>query len=238
MKLKHYLIAAMLILASCSEREEKLPIDNSIQLSSYSVHFLAGDEYFVEVLSESKELALQEENPKIASAWWTNNRKSIRIKGESIGNTSIIIFDPKQPDTATEIKVISDYFCGDYKEDGSKAIAIVHVKEKDIQENIENKLKTLAEHRTGMTYSFNKNLNTVTINEPGGNKLTGKYDWKINRLKITTNGITYDYSFRHIEKASVELELDLSGVFKQEYPTATIYTVRLLLFLSQHSLKP
>ncbi len=233
MKLKYYLITTILIFVGCSENENKPPIDNLIKLSCYSVHFLAGDEYIIDVLSDSKKLSLQEKNPEVASAWWTNNGKSIRIKGENIGSTSIYITASEQTDATTEIKVISDYFYGNYKEDGSKAIATVHCDEKDVQDKIEKELKRRAEQRTGTMYSFNKNLNAVMINEPNGNTYSGEYDWKINRLRITINKNTYDYLFQHTQKGIIELELDLLDVYKQVYPEAVVRTVKLLSLLSQ-----
>ena len=233
MKLKYYFVTVIFIFTSCSENNTELPIENPVKLSCYSVHFFAGDEYIIDVLSNFKQLSLQEGNPEIASAWWTNDGKSIRIKGENIGSTSIYITNSNQTEAITEIKVTSDYFSGNYKEDGSKAIATVHCKEKKVQDNIGIELKKMAEQKTGTTYCFNKKFSTVVIDEPNGNTYSGKYDWKINQLKITTNKNTYDYLFKHTDKNTVELELDLSDAYKQKYPKATVYSARLLLFLSQ-----
>lgn len=235
MKLKHFLILTIFILTSCSDKNKTSIDDDSIILSNYSIRFLAGDEYTVDVLSDTEALSLIEKEPKIASAWWTNDGKSIRIKGESVGSTSIYIIDKKQTDKVAEIKIISDYFAGNYKEDGSKAIIIVDVasQDKSIKDEIENDLKNIATCRTGTMYSFNNDTRSVIISKQNGSKHTGSYDWNINQLTVITNDIIYNYAFQHIGNNIVRLELNYLDTYKTKYPDTPILAAKLLLFLSQ-----
>ena len=235
MKLNYFLILTTFILASCSDKNKMSIDDDSIILSTHSIHFLAGDEYTVDVLSDTEALSLIEKEPKIASAWWTNDGKSIRIKGESVGSTSIYIIDKKQTDKVAEIKIISDYFSGNYKEDGSKAIIIADVasQDKSIKDGIENDLKNIATSRAGTTYSFNNDTGSVIISKQNGSKQTGSYNWNINQLTVITNDIICNYAFQHIENDMVMLELDYSDTYKTKYPDTPILAAKLLLFLSQ-----
>lgn len=235
MRLKHFLILATYILTSCSNKNNMSIDDGSIILSNYSVHFLAGDECVVDVLSDTEALSLIEKEPEIASAWWTNDGKSIRIKGESVGNTSIYIKDKKQTDKVAEIKIISDYFAGNYKEDGSKAIIIVDVasQNKSIKDEIENDLKNITTSRTGTMYSFNNETRNVIISKQNGSEHTGSYDWNINQLTVIINDITCNYAFQHIENNIVMLELNYLDTYKTKYPDTLILAAKLLLFLSQ-----
>ena len=72
MKLNYFLILTTFILASCSDKNKMSIDDDSIILSTHSIRFLAGDEYTVDVLSDTEALSLIEKEPEIASAWWTN----------------------------------------------------------------------------------------------------------------------------------------------------------------------
>lgn len=235
MKLNYFLILTTFILASCSDKNKMSIDDDSIILSAHSIRFLAGDEYTVDVLSDTEALSLIEKEPEIASAWWTNDGKSIRIKGESVGSTSIYIIDKKQTDKVAEIKIISDYFSGNYKEDGSKAIIIADVasQDKSIKDGIENDLKNIATSRAGTTYSFNNDTGSVIISKQNGSKQTGSYNWNINQLTVITNDIICNYAFQHIENNMVMLELDYSNTYKTKYPDIPILAAKLLLFLSQ-----
>ncbi len=230
-KLKYTLLLVNILLIGCSKSETISDDNNSIKLSSYSVHFLAGEECTIDVLSKTDNLSLSEENPKIASGWWTNNGKTIRIKGVNIGETSIFIKDKYHPDRTVEIKIISDYFSGNFEEDGDRATIIVQAYEKSIQEQIESDLKAIAKSRSGTLYSFDKGSKSVTVKEYGRNKYSGSYEWDKDNLTIKTNETTKKYKFGVIDKNSVVIESDLSNTYKLKYPNASIYHVRLIMFL-------
>lgn len=78
MNLKYIFLLMVIFIIGCSDNEKPI-VDDSIKLSCYSVHLLAGDEGLVDLLSNSDNLSLIEENPEIASGWWTNRELSIQV---------------------------------------------------------------------------------------------------------------------------------------------------------------
>lgn len=91
---------------------------------------------------------MQSQNPKIATAEWPNDDKSILvITGNSVGSTSIYLRDIRNPNNFAEIKVISDYLSGNFKEYGDSANTFVQVGDFLIRETIENELKDIAKKR-------------------------------------------------------------------------------------------
>nr|WP_320059631.1 hypothetical protein [uncultured Bacteroides sp.] len=237
MKQISILLLVNLLLIGCSKDDATTDDNNSIKLSCYSVHFWAGEECTIDVLSKADDLSLSEENLDIASGWWADNGKTIRIKGESVGTTSVYIKDREHPDRKAEIKVISDYFSGSFKEDGDKATIIVRANDESVQEQIKNDLKAIAKSRSGTLYSFDKDSKTVIVNESGGNKYTGSYEWNKDNLTIKVNETINKYGFGTIDHDSVVIrpDLDLLNTYKLKYPDTPIYDVRLVLFLGSSS---
>lgn len=86
MKTKLLLLTIFFIVISCSNENEPIIDNNSIKLSRYSVHFLAGEERIIDILSEVDDFAIYDEDPSVATGWWVNESKSILIKGENVGN--------------------------------------------------------------------------------------------------------------------------------------------------------
>ncbi|WP_455666280.1 hypothetical protein [Phocaeicola sp.] len=232
MKLKMIFLTTVLFLsASCSKEETKTDND-LIKLSAYSVQLLAGEEYQIEILEKTKDWELIDENPEIVSGWWTNNGKTIRIKGEGIGTASVYLIDRQNSNRNTEIKVSSEYFFGNYQEEGDKAEFQVHVLDKSVQNEIENSLKEIAQNRSGTTYSFDKNTKNVTIAH-GNNKLISTYEWDIKSLTIHTDGNNQQYRFISAGNSSINLYMNLKEEFKEKYPNVSIYEVGLWIHLSR-----
>ena len=96
---------------SCSN-EDKLNCE-SIELSSNSIHILAGEKRIVYILSDLEKfqmgLGLQSENPRIATVEPQNDSKAILITGNNVGNTSIYLRDLRNPDNFAEIEKQSLY---------------------------------------------------------------------------------------------------------------------------------
>lgn len=233
MNMKYIFLLLILFFISCSKNEESIANDNFIKLSSYSVRFLAGDECLIDVHSNTGDLSLVEENPKIATGWWTNNGKSIKIKGESVGITSIYVKDRYDPDVLSKIDIVSGYFEGYYKEIESDAITVIQVDDNVIQKEIEFELKVLAKARIGTLYSFSKNTKTVIIREPQGKSYNGSYDWNIDSITIKTNETTQKYLFRQVDDGLIEIGLDLAEIYKRKYPNISIYHIMSYILLSK-----
>lgn len=171
MKLEYILLFSLSALFSCGgdEREPNIDdpnIDDPIELSSYSIESLAQSEHIIDVLSDTKKLVLLDENPNIASGWWINNGRSIRIKIEDVGETSIFVNDRSDKRRYAEIKVASGFFTGDFVEVGDKAHFYVYINsvvDESIKKEIEEDLAAIARSRSGTMYSFNKETKTVSI---------------------------------------------------------------------------
>lgn len=232
MKVEYVFLLVSFLLIGCSKDEESMANDSSIKLSSYSIRFLAGDECLIDVYSNTDNLSLIDENPEIATGWWVNSGKSIRVKGEGVGVTSICIKDRYNPEILSKIEIISDYFEGIFKEDGDKASIVVQSNDKVIQEKIETELKTMAVARTGTLYSFSKSSKIVIIKDLQENCCSGSYDWNIDSITIKMNEMIQKYLFRRIDDSLVEIDLDLTEIYKLKYPNSFIYRVRVSLGLS------
>lgn len=231
MKLKYIFLLVSLFLAGCSKSEDPIVDDNPIKLSSYSVRILAGDDCMIDVYSDTENLSLIEQNPEIATGWWSNNGKSVRIKGESVGVTSILIKDRYNPNIFSKIEIVSDYFEGNYKEVENNAIIVVQTDDKAVKEEIESELRVLAKDRIGTFYSFSKDTKTLIIKEPQGRSYFGSYDWDIDSITIKMNETNQKYLFRKVDDGLVELGLDLIEVYRLKYPNTSIYHVELSVSL-------
>ena len=145
---------------SCSN-EDKLNCE-PIELSSNSIHILAGEKRIVYILSDLEKfqmgLGLQSENPRIATVEPQNDSKAILITGNSVGNTSIYLRDLRNPDNFAEIEVISDYLSGKFIEKGDSSSTWINGGDLHIREIIESELKEIAKNRTGILYSLIKIL--------------------------------------------------------------------------------
>ena len=134
---------------SCSN-EDKLNCE-SIELSSNSIHILAGEKRIVYILSDLEKfqmgLGLQSENPRIATVEPQNDSKAILITGNNVGNTSIYLRDLRNPDNFAEIEVISDYLSGKFIEKGDSSSTWINGGDLHIREIIESELKEIAKNR-------------------------------------------------------------------------------------------
>ena len=130
---------------SCSN-EDKLNCE-PIELSSNSIHILAGEKRIVYILSDLEKfqmgLGLKSENTRIATVEPQNDSKSI-------------IITVKNPDNFAEIEVISDYLSGKFIEKGDSSSTWINGGDLHIREIIESELKEIAYNRTGILYSFYK----------------------------------------------------------------------------------
>lgn len=234
MKSGHILLLGLFVFLSCTGDD----IEKPIELSSYSIKCFAGSEYVIDVLSDTKNLALLDQDPDIASGWWINKSRSVLIKCESVGETSVFIKDRDDVNKYAEIKVTSEFLSGNFVvEQSDKANIIVNASDKSIKSEIEKDLSVLANSRSGTFYSFEKETKSVQIDRLcNGQKdrITGYYDWNKDSLHIHVNGITDKYAFGVIDDSSVIIESNLLETYKRKYPDATILTVRLGLFLSKH----
>lgn len=177
---------------SCSN-EDKLNCE-PIELSSNSIHILAGEKRIVYILSDLEKfqmgLGLQSENPRIATVEPQNDSKAILITGNSVGNTSIYLRDLRNPDNFAEIEVISDYLSGKFIEKGDSSSTWINGGDLHIREIIESELKEIAKNRTGILYSFDKDTKAVEIDysssDYDNNKKAGTYEWDKDSLTLKT----------------------------------------------------
>ena len=178
---------------SCSN-EDKLNCE-PIELSSNSIHILAGEKRIVYILSDLEKfqmgLGLQSENPRIATVEPQNDSKAILITGNSVGNTSIYLRDLRNPDNFAEIEVISDYLSGKFIEKGDSSSTWINGGDLHIREIIESELKEIAKNRTGILYSFDKDTKAVEIDysssDYDNNKKAGTYEWDKDSLTLNFN---------------------------------------------------
>lgn len=228
MKSLFNIIIVGLLVISCSKDEGQFPGDNDqIRLSAYSVHLLAGGECSVDVLTTTKNLGLMDENPEIASGWWTNNGKSILIKGEGVGATVIKIQDRYNPSKKVEIKVFSDYFGGNYKIDEDQVTVIVQASNLSVQKVIIKELQDAIQRRYGTLYRFDKVHKQVIIENKNGTQNTGSYEWDIYSLSININGETDKFDFSVDDKGAIAMGMDMLRQYRLEYPSTDIYSARI-----------
>lgn len=238
MKTKLLLLTIFFIVISCSNENEPIIDNNSIKLSRYSVHFLAGEERIIDILSEVDDFAIYDEDPSVATGWWVNESKSILIKGENVGNTSIYIKDRRNPKFFAEIKVVSDCLSGKFKENGDSANIIVYASDKSIQAIIETDLMAIAKSRYGTLFSFDKENKVVEVDysaaKYNGENLIGSYEWEKESLTVSFNNNTSKFGFGTMSNNSVTIVLNYLEKYKSKYPNVTITCANLGLFLSSY----
>ena len=212
---------------SCSN-EDKLNCE-PIELSSNSIHILAGEKRIVYILSDLEKfqmgLGLQSENPRIATVEPQNDSKAILITGNSVGNTSIYLRDLRNPDNFAEIEVISDYLSGKFIEKGDSSSTWINGGDLHIREIIESELKEIAKNRTGILYSFDKDTKAVEIDysssDYDNNKKAGTYEWDKDSLTLNFNNNISKHGFAVVNDHAIIIVLDLSK--QKHYEKKHIY---------------
>lgn len=205
---------------SCSN-EDKLNCE-PIELSSNSIHILAGEKRIVYILSDLEKfqmgLGLQSENPRIATVEPQNDSKAILITGNSVGNTSIYLRDLRNPDNFAEIEVISDYLSGKFIEKGDSSSTWINGGDLHIREIIESELKEIAKNRTGILYSFDKDTKAVEIDysssDYDNNKKAGTYEWDKDSLTLNFNNNISKHGFAVVNDHAIIIVLDFTEKYK------------------------
>ncbi len=223
---------------SCSN-EDKLNCE-SIELSSNSIHILAGEKRTVYILSDLEKfqmgLGLQSENPQIATVEPQNDSKAILITGNSVGNTSIYLRDLRNPDNFAEIEVISDYLSGKFIEKGDSSSTWINGGDLHIREIIESELKEIAKNRTGILYSFDKDTKAVEIDysssDYDNNKKVGTYEWDKDSLTLNFNNNISKHGFAVVNDHAIIIVLDFTEKYKSKYPNASVRCAKIQCFLS------
>ena len=213
---------------SCSN-EDKLNCE-PIELSSNSIHILAGEKRIVYILSDLEKfqmgLGLQSENPRIATVEPQNDSKAILITGNSVGNTSIYLRDLRNPDNFAEIEVISDYLSGKFIEKGDSSSTWINGGDLHIREIIESELKEIAKNRTGILYSFDKDTKAVEIDysssDYDNNKKAGTYEWDKDSLTLNFNNNISKHGFAVVNDHTIIIVLDFTEKYKSKYPNASV----------------
>ena len=214
-------------------------ISCSIELSSNSIHILAGEKRIVYILSDLEKfqigLGLQSENPRIATVEPQNDNKAILITGNSVGNTSIYLRDLRNPDNFAEIEVISDYLSGKFIEKGDSSSTWINGGDLHIREIIESELKEIAKNRTGILYSFDKDTKAVEIDysssDYDNNKKVGTYEWDKDSLTLNFNNIS-KHGFAVVNDHTIIIVLDFTEKYKSKYPNASVRGAKIQCFLS------
>lgn len=223
---------------SCSN-EDKLNCE-PIELSSNSIHILAGEKRIVYILSDLEKfqmgLGLQSENPRIATVEPQNDSKAILITGNSVGNTSIYLRDLRNPDNFAEIEVISDYLSGKFIEKGDSSSTWINGGDLHIREIIESELKEIAKNRTGILYSFDKDTKAVEIDysssDYDNNKKAGTYEWDKDSLTLNFNNNISKHGFAVVNDHTIIIVLDFTEKYKSKYPNASVKGAKIQYFLS------
>ena len=213
---------------SCSN-EDKLNCE-SIELSSNSIHILAGEKRIVYILSDLEKfqmgLGLQSENPRIATVEPQNDNKAILITGNSVGNTSIYLRDLRNPDNFAKIEVISDYLSGKFIEKGDSSSTWINGGDLHIREIIESELKEIAKNRTGILYSFDKDTKAVEID------YSSSYEWDKDSLTLNFNNNISKHGFAVVNDHAIIIVLDFTEKYKSKYPNASVRGAKIQCFLS------
>lgn len=216
---------------SCSDEDKSTARAEPIKLSTYSVHILAGEERIVDILSEVKDFGLQSKNPKIATGMWVNDNKGILITGNSIGDTSIYLEDRRNPDNFAEIKVTSDYLSGKFKENGDAATFFVQATDLTVRKVIEDELRAIAQKRSGILYSFDKETHVVEVDYSSSSydndTRIGTYEWKKDYLTFNFDGNISKHGFAAVDEHTIIFSLDFLEKYKSEYPNASVRDARL-----------
>lgn len=223
---------------SCSN-EDKLNCE-SIELSSNSIHILAGEKRIVYILSDLEKFpmgfGLQSENPRIATVEPQNDRKAILITGNSVGNTSIYLRDLRNPDNFVEIEVVSDYLSGKFIEKGDSSSTWINGGDLHIQEIIESELKEIAKNRTGILYSFDKDTKAVEIDysssDYDNNNKIGTYEWDKDSLTLNFNNNISKHGFAVVNDHAIIIVLDFTEKYKSKYPNTSVRGAKIQCFLS------
>lgn len=223
---------------SCSN-EDKLNCE-PIELSSNSIHILAGEKRIVYILSDLEKfqmgLGLQSENPRIATVEPQNDSKAILITGNSVGNTSIYLRDLRNPDNFAEIEVISDYLSGKFIEKGDSSSTWINGGDLHIREIIESELKEIAKNRTGILHSFDKDTKAVEIDysssDYDNNKKAGTYEWDKDSLTLNFNNNISKHGFAVVNDHTIIIVLDFTEKYKSKYPNASVRGAKIQYFLS------
>lgn len=224
-------IVASLLLYGCNPDSAHVPEQEKppIELSRYGVAVFAGGSYSIDVLSDG-EFSLVEENPEIATGWWTNDGKTIRIETHSVGKTGILVTDMVTEKTVSII-VSASYFGGDFRdrELGASGLAkvstLVETQDAEITKAIETELKAEAEQKLN-EYLFDPENNRLIIwlNGTGqgtGRRYVGSYEWAIDSLTLNYNGISERYGFT-LGNGEHYIQKDVTDEYKIRYPDAHV----------------
>ena len=193
---------------SCSN-EDKLNCE-SIELSSNSIHILAGEKRTVYILSDLEKfqmgLGLQSENPQIATVEPLND------------------------------KVISDYLSGKFIEKGDSSNTWINGDDLHIRELIESELRGIAKSRSGILYSFDKDTKAVEIDysssDYDNNKRIGTYEWDKDSLTLNFNNSISKHGFAVVNDHTIIIVLDFTEKCKSKYPNASVRGAKIQCFLS------
>lgn len=229
--MKLLLLIFCIFTISCSYEDKLIAKAEPIKLSTYSVHLLAGEERIVDILSKVKDFGLQSKNSKIATGMWINDNKGILITANRVGNTSIYLEDRRNPDNFAEIKVTSDFLSGKYKENGDSATFFVQATDLTVREVIENELKDIAQKRSGILYSFDKETHVVEVDYSSSSHLndkrTGTYEWEKDYLTFNFDGNRSKHGFAAVDEHTIIFSLDFLEKYQSEYPNASVGHARL-----------
>lgn len=234
------LLCLCLFTVSCSNKDQ--PINTEpIQLSTNSVHLIAGEKRIVHILSDLQgfgmgNYGLQSEDKQIATAMWMNGNRAIQITANNMGNTSIYLRDIRNPNNFAKIDVTSDYFSGEFRENGDSSIINAQAADLFVREAIENELRNVAHKRSGILFSFNKKTKAVNIDYSRSayeiDKKVGLYEWGKDCLTLTVDNSISQHGFAVVNDHAVILELDFLEKYKSEYPEASVKAAKIGCFLS------
>lgn len=216
MKTKIIFLLLTLFCISCAKDDDAA--DNKIKLSSYSVNFLPGEEYVIEVFSKADKLGLLNEEQEIAMGYWKDNGKFIVVTGEGVGQTSIYIKDKYHPERDVEIKVTCNDFGGSYKVVGCNTE--VYVQDSSIQEKIIAEVKTMGEINLGTVCLLDKETKRAVITFPEGNRYTVNYEWNKDFLTFRKDDVVDKHRFLRysdINTDTIGIRTDLTDTYQLKY---------------------
>lgn len=236
-KIKTILLLYVLLLLGCSSGETIPENEEWIKVSCNPISLFPGQQYMVDVeFEENSDVVLREKDSEIASGWWVNNGKSIRVVSESIGSTVIYITDKNKYDRIYELNILSDYFYGNYKE-GNGMDIVVQTRDEAITPIITDELKTMAEARVGIIYSFDKTNKKVEIDysqtKMGGEKKVGTYEWGTEYLTLHLEGTSQEYGFASRWVDEIDIIIDLKTMYQSKYPDIQINFAKIIIPLEK-----
>lgn len=234
MKTNRFILSAFLFLSlhGCTKEQMYEPQQQEISI-------WAGEETHVSIDIDPAHCnyALKTDNPKIATATLDEDKMGINITAHDRGETTVWLIDTDTEKVIYKIPIYVKYLTSlgimdmGFPVKGYPAI-IVKATDTEIEEKIENELRSEGEPFSGTMYTFNSSTKKFTMTTPSGIFQEGSYEWSITSLTLNYNNKTEKFSFEFAAGATVGMsyayiiQADKTEQYQLQYSNAGITEVK------------